>query len=44
MVKRIFRGTEKMELSGLLCMDDLAMCGESEEDMRVRIGCIVEVS
>ena len=30
-------------LPGLFYADDLAMCGDSEEDLRVMVGCIVEV-
>ena len=30
-------------LPGLLCADDLVLCGESEEDLRAVVGCFVEV-
>ena len=43
-------GEEKSEISGggkrlpsLLYTDDLALCGESEEDLRVMVGCFAEV-
>ena len=30
-------------LPGLLCADDLFVCGESEEDTRAMVGCFTEV-
>ena len=39
-VKWGWEGEEKRKwrLSGLLCADDLALCGESEEDLRAILG------
>ena len=30
-------------LTGLLCTDDLVLCGESEEDLRAAVGRFAEV-
>ena len=30
-------------LPGLLYVDDLVLCGEMEEELRVMVGCFVEV-
>ena len=34
---------EDGRLSGLLYADDLVLCGKSEEDLRVIVGCFAEV-
>ena len=36
-------GGKKWRLPGLLYADDLALCGESEEDLRVMVGRFSEV-
>ena len=39
----IFRGREKRRLTFLFCADDLVLCCDSEEIMRIIIRCSVEV-
>ena len=40
----ISRGEERdWRLPGLLYADDLVLCGKLEEDMKVMVGCLVEV-
>ena len=34
---------EEWKLPGLLYVDDLVLCTELEEDLRVMVGCFVEV-
>ena len=36
-------GKGKIRLTGFLYVDDLVLCGQSEEDLKVIVGCLVEV-
>ena len=40
---KIFKGEERITLTGLLYADDLVLCGESEDNLRVVIERTVEV-
>ena len=40
---RFMEGGREWRLPGLLYADDLILCGESEEDLRVMVGWFVEV-
>ena len=40
---RIFEEGRELRLSGLLYADDLVLCGESQEDLRVMVGLFAEV-
>ena len=41
--REVLRGGERRRLPGVLYWDDLALCAESEEDLRVLKGSFVEV-
>ena len=34
---------ERLEMPGFIYADDFSLCDESEEDVKVRVGCFVEV-
>ena len=40
---RCLEETRERRLLGVLCADDLVLCGESEEDLRMMVGWFVEV-
>ena len=40
---RFMKEGREWRLPGLLCADDLILCGESEEDLRVMVGRFVEI-
>ena len=40
---RVLEEGRQWKLPGHLSADDLALCGESEEDMKVMVGCFVNL-